>query len=612
MNRIFPCHRPARDTVSPVIRLAVLIVLAAGLALGIVAVGADTNSPTQNQNSAGLPVLQMSAGTHVTSADSESALNFQRGMEIAAQPEVGRPQMPAPPTRSGFMASWQSVNGATGYRLDVSTSNAFSSYLNGYQDLDVGNVTGQVVTGLSQGTTYYYRVRAYDATGTSGNSSVITATTSPTIGLIINATFDSSITSKANAATIEAMIHRAISIYESLFSDPITVKILFRYSTTAPNGSPFPSGATSRSDWLYYTVAWNTYIHALVADGITGYDTTANTSLPTAALSTNIRPSSANGRAVTLNTPPAMFANGTVGSGGPFDGIVTLNSGAPFQFGRPTSSGNFDAQSATEHELDEILGLGSRLNAGGGDLRPQDLFSWSSAGVRNFTSSGTRYFSINRGSSKIVYFNQNPTGDFGDWLSTACPQAHPYVQNAFGCPGQFSDVTLTSPEGINLDVIGYNVVNSTATAPIDFNNDGKPDYLLYNASTRQTVLWYLKNNVLIGAAHGPTLSPGYSLVSVADFNRDGHADYLLFNPSTRQTVMWYLTGTVLASAASGPTITSGYVLVGTADFNGDGHPDYLLFNPITRQTVIWYLNKNVLIGTASGPTPPGGWGVVAP
>src|SRR5207248_5543347 len=199
-----------------------------------------------------------------------------------------------------------------------------------------------------------------------------------------------------------AMIHRAISIYESLFSDPITVKILFRYSTTAPNGSPFPSGAISRSDWLYYTVAWNTYIHALVADGFTANDFTANASLPTTALSANIRPSSANGRAVSLNTPPAMFANGTVGSGGPFDGIVTLNSAAPFQFARPTSASNYDGQRATEHEMDEILGIGSRLSIGGSDLRPQDLFSWSSAGVRNLTSSGTRYFSINRGTSHIV------------------------------------------------------------------------------------------------------------------------------------------------------------------------------------------------------------------
>ena len=34
----------------------------------------------------------------------------------------------------------------------------------------------------------------------------------------------------------------------------------------------------------------------------------------------------------------------------------------------------------------------------------------------------------------------------------------------------------------------------------DFNGDGQPDYLLYNVSTRQTGVWYLKNNVLIGGA----------------------------------------------------------------------------------------------------------------
>jgi FG-GAP-like repeat len=583
------------------------IILAVGVALGLAAFGADTSSPRRNPN---LPEFPANASTHVTRADSQSALNWQNAREIPAQTEGGPSQIPPPPTRSSFMANWTSVSGASGYRLDVSTNSSFSDYVNDYHDLDVGNVTGQVVTGLSQGTTYYYRVRAYDSTGTtSGDSTVMTATTSATIGLIINPTFDSSITTRANAATIEAMINRAISIYESLFSDPITVKILFRYSTTAPNGSPFPSGALSESNWVYYTVPWNTYIHALVADAITGYDTTANTSLPTAALSTNIRPSSANGRAVSLNTPPAMFANGAVG-GGTFDGIVSLNSAAPLQLTRPTSAGNYDAQRQTEHEIDEVLGLGSRLSIGGSDLRPQDLFSWSSAGTRNLTSSGIRYFSINRGTSKIVYFNQTSPGDFGDWLSTACPQAHPYVQNAFTCPGQFSDVTVTSPEGINLDVIGYNLVNSPAPAPTDFNGDGKPDYVLYNGSTGQTVLWYLKNNTLIGAASGPTLPAGWQVVGVADFNRDGHADYLLFNPTTHQSQIWYLSGAAFSGSASGPTLSSSWELVGTGDFNKDGKSDWVIYIPSTQQTLIWYMNNNVRIGAANGPTLPAGYKLV--
>ena len=108
--------------------------------------------------------------------------------------------------------------------------------------------------------------------------------------------------------------------------------------------------------------------------------------------------------------------------------------------------------------MDEVFGLGSFLNLGGTNLRPQDLFSWSAAGVRNRTLSGARYFSINSGTTNIVNFNQTSGFDFGDWLSSSCPQAHPYVQNAFVCPGQFADVTASSPEGINLDVIGYDLV----------------------------------------------------------------------------------------------------------------------------------------------------------
>ena len=49
--------------------------------------------------------------------------------------------------------------------------------------------------------------------------------------------------------------------------------------------------------------------------------------------------------------------------------------------------------------------------------------------------------------------------------------------------------------------------------PTDFNNDGKPDYLLHNPVTRQTVIWYLNNNVVIGAAIGPTLPGGWSVAA---------------------------------------------------------------------------------------------------
>ncbi|MBS0632467.1 MAG: immunoglobulin domain-containing protein [Verrucomicrobia bacterium] len=80
-------------------------------------------------------------------------------------------------TTSGFTANWSASTGATGYRLDVSTANDFSSFVSGYNDLDVGNGTSAAVTGLADHTTYYYRVRATTTAATSASSSVITVNT---------------------------------------------------------------------------------------------------------------------------------------------------------------------------------------------------------------------------------------------------------------------------------------------------------------------------------------------------------------------------------------------------------------------------------------------------
>src|SRR5690606_2455647 len=80
-------------------------------------------------------------------------------------------------TAGSFVANWSAATGATSYRLDVSTDPAFGSFVSGYNNLDVGAGLSRNVVGLAAGTTYYYRVRAANESGTSTSSDVISVTT---------------------------------------------------------------------------------------------------------------------------------------------------------------------------------------------------------------------------------------------------------------------------------------------------------------------------------------------------------------------------------------------------------------------------------------------------
>ena len=401
----------------------------------------------------------------------QSSAQFQVGVHLSrAKPDSGEPDMGAiarettdaiagnieqpvmTPTRSSFLAKWQPVKGATGYRLDVSTTPSFDSCVSTYRDLDVGNVSSHIVAGLNRGTRYYYRVRPYNSAGTGDNSETTSETTANiSLGLVIVPTFDSTITNDPRSSAIQAMIISAIQKYQTLFGDPITVSIRFRLSAFHLDGDPMGTlvGASNSSSWIR---DWNTYIAALKADGKTQNDMTANGTLPSTPLTPEpkIVVRSAAGRAVgLLDTPPVMFADGSLGPGGPYDGIITLNPVHPLQFTRPVAAGNYDAQMFTEHEIDEVLGLGSHLNSPRPDLlEPQDLFSWASLNARNTSAVGQRFFSIDQGFHLLAQFNQNPDGDFGDYDSDDfCPATRLYVQNAFNCAGQSTDISATSGPG---------------------------------------------------------------------------------------------------------------------------------------------------------------------
>ncbi|MHC0439381.1 fibronectin type III domain-containing protein [Flavobacterium sp. 3-210] len=86
-------------------------------------------------------------------------------------------------TCNQITANWQAVAGAVYYELDVSTASNFSSFVTGYNALNIANVLTYNITGLTNNT-YYYRVRAYNGNCISANSNTIAYATAVIPGTV--------------------------------------------------------------------------------------------------------------------------------------------------------------------------------------------------------------------------------------------------------------------------------------------------------------------------------------------------------------------------------------------------------------------------------------------
>ena len=259
-------------------------------------------------------------------------------------------------------------------------------------------------------------------------------------GLVIVPSWDSSIANDTNAPLIEGTINTAIQFYEARFSDPITVKITFEEMT---NG-------LSHSTWWYWSIPYSQYLTNLQNDATTTNDLIALSliSTPTNPLTgvSTIRVKTANLHSIGITGMNSGLAGGA-------DGIISLHTTSMNLSRSSIAPHKYDLMVCAEHEIDEVLGLGSALAAGGLHSYPEDLFRYGSSGNRNFTTNGDdAYFSID-GTNLLSRFNQNAGLDYGDWW-TAGP--HPaQVQDAEIKAGTIIDlgVELTA-----LDVIGYDLL----------------------------------------------------------------------------------------------------------------------------------------------------------
>ncbi|MDR9409566.1 MAG: fibronectin type III domain-containing protein [Balneolaceae bacterium] len=84
---------------------------------------------------------------------------------------------PSDITVISFNANWEAAEGAENYRLDVARDSNFESLVEGYENIDVGNVQMYEVDGLLPDREYYYRVVSEAEPRLSENSNTINVST---------------------------------------------------------------------------------------------------------------------------------------------------------------------------------------------------------------------------------------------------------------------------------------------------------------------------------------------------------------------------------------------------------------------------------------------------
>ena len=275
--------------------------------------------------------------------------------------------------------------------------------------------------------------------------------------LTITPTYTSAIQTDPQSAAIEGTINSAISMYEATYTNPINVTITFDEFTSGLGES---SSYTGTINYINYAASLHndkpgsplvTYVPIQFANPVNG--------------SNKVTASVANLR---------LFGDHFTLPPGATDGTIYLNTSATQNdLASPVGAAQYDLSAVVEHEIDEVLGLGTALNGLAntdtpptGAIQPEDLYRFSAPGVRSFTpsASAVSYFSVDNGNTNVVGFNQNippiyQGGDYSDWT----PSNTPRVQDAFGAPGQ--RVPFGPAESLALQSIGYNVAAMSAPEP---------------------------------------------------------------------------------------------------------------------------------------------------
>jgi hypothetical protein len=158
-----------------------------------------------------------------------------------------------------FTANWNLVTGATNYFIDVSLVSDFSTFVTGYQNKQLTNVSSEVITGLDAGKTYFYRLRSKNDGGTSPNSTSQNQLLPPATPVGSDATNQQSNSFKANWQAAQGATSYLLDV--SLAST--------NFSPSLPNytNKPIPLGTSDIVSNLSPSTEYRYRVRAVNASG---------------------------------------------------------------------------------------------------------------------------------------------------------------------------------------------------------------------------------------------------------------------------------------------------------------------------------------------------------
>jgi FG-GAP-like repeat len=240
------------------------------------------------------------------------------------------------------------------------------------------------------------------------------------------------------------------TFYGAQFTDNITFNLHVGYGEV--HGSALGSGTLGASFYFLNQYSYSQIRNALLADAKSVDDSTGLGNVPAGdPIGGTHQYWVAQVQAKALG----LLSDATV-----IDQYVGFSNTFTFDYDRSNgiTAGQYDFYGTVAHEIAEVMGknllVGGTIGSTTNSYVPSDLFHYSASGVRDFSGTTPGYFSIDGGATNLNNFNTNPSGDFGDWASSAGNDSW----RAFSDSGVINAVTETDLRF--LDVIGFDLAGA--------------------------------------------------------------------------------------------------------------------------------------------------------